>query len=338
MKIYLHIGAGKCGSSALQSYFSYNSDFTYRKCYAIIGIDGTISTGESILRTAKTNAFDYASSASFNNSSNENLFISNFRSSLDKLSTDYDEVLFSNEGWLEESQNFLEKSPIFENHIVEVIFIVRPPVEWINSAWWQWGQWGQWGKGNLNGWIHAQLSKTQWIDYYNKWNSLQFVSKVHTYSLSSDILKELSRLIEFKYSSSPQRHNNSSDYRLLRFFKLARSLRKNEHTPNIEFSLNRHITSTGTPDWILSRDNIGKILSSTKESNLKIRDLISNEDITTNDKWWGNGYYKDIDKDLKIDAELSKESLIKMLEEAYLIIHDLDMKIRRHHKQHHTIE
>ncbi|WP_096739051.1 hypothetical protein [Pseudoalteromonas atlantica] len=323
MKIFLHIGAGKCGSSSIQNYLTYNNRLSERKCYATIDVDGSIALGEKLINRAKANIFDYSSSVSLRHL--DDGFKKKLKNSLELLSHNYDEVIFSNEGWLEEIDKFSLLDDVFNGYVVEVIFIVRSPVEWINSAWWQWGQWSG---HKLDDWINAQIPKVKWYDYYNNWNSLPYISKVNVFSLSTDILYEISQLIDFKYIPNERQANASSDYRLLRFFKLARELRKDEHSPHIEFSLNRYLTSIGKPDWVISKKNIGAILSLSSKSSAAMKELIINSNIEKDDRWWGNGYYKFIESKLNIDADLEKKELIEMLKEAYIVIHELDKTIR----------
>tara|TARA_R110001583_G_scaffold17482_2_gene70653 strand:+ start:18732 stop:19736 length:1005 start_codon:yes stop_codon:yes gene_type:complete len=327
MKIYVHIGAGKCGSSSIQNFFSYNNQFSTKKAYCAIGTSGEVFTGENISNLAKSNVYDYLSSANLSLFKDDSDAKDKLKSSLQSLSLKYDAILLSNEGWLEQSNLFEDLDDVFSNYEVQVLLVVRPPVEWLNSGWWQWGQWSG---VELEQWLFASLSKTRWFDYYTKWDSLNSVKKVTTIALNGDVLTEFADIIGFNYSAPKGKTNISSDSKLLRLFKERRSLRPSPHEPQVEFSLNRHITSKGKPDWVISRSNIAKILRETEESNLNLLSTLHDRSVVENDsRWWGRGYYKNIDESIMIDKPLNKDELYDMLESAYHAIHKLDMELRK---------
>jgi len=332
MKIYLHIGAGKCGSSSIQNFFSYNPDLGDRKAYCAINADGFIHESDDIRVLASRNVYDYLSSVSlsvfYGNQERRN----NLKNSLHDLSSKYDEVLFSNEGWLDESTLFEELSDVFECYDVEIIFVVRTPVEWLNSGWWQWGQWSG---ASLDDWLDANIIKTDWYSYYELWNRISVVNEVRTLCLSQDILKEFSSIINFDYIPLKSNSNISSDYRLLRFFKERRALRPSPHSPQIEFSLNRYLQPIGKPDWVISRDKVAKIFRLTEHNNEKLLKVLFNPEAFESDpRWKGDGYYKDIDKKLALDVKLTEEQLLDMLEESYKVIHELDRELRNVQSHH----
>ncbi|WP_417697040.1 hypothetical protein [Psychromonas sp.] len=327
MKIYLHIGAGKCGSSSIQNYFTYNNQFHPKKAYCAITSSGDVITGNTLESLARKNVYDYSSSVSFVAIKEDLVKKKALKDSLANLSLQYDEIVLSNEGWLDEFEIFESFSDVFNAYEVEVLFIVRPPVQWLNSGWWQWGEWSD---VNLETWINANISKVLWFDFYSKWDAADIVSKVHTVVLERDVLIELSEIIQFDYKPLGKNTNVSSDYQLLRLFKERRALRPSPHDPRVEFSLNRHIVSKGKPDWVLSQVDISKILRKTEESNQRLLNVVYNPSAINNDmRWWGKGYYKDIDLSLNINAKLDTEELYDMLEDAYKVIHKLDMELRK---------
>lgn len=328
MKIYLHIGAGKCGSSSIQEYFSHN-DIGARKKYVSIAKDGTLIHGENQRNIAKTNIYNYVSSVSLNFFDDLNIVKGNLTTSLDLMSKDCNTLIMSNEGWLSESENFENIGCCFDKHEVEVIFVVRTPIEWLNSAWWQWGVWTD---SKLEDWIVANIPSCDWFNYYDKWNKVSYIKKVNVIPLSKDILVDFSGMIGFNYLKSNEKSNISSDYRVLRFLKKKRILRPEPHDPSIEFCVNRHVRNGGDPDWVINRELIILVLKRLKDNNMKLVDVMETKhqlDMISDDRWWGKGFYKEYDQRVAMTDDIGKSDLLDMLEEAYLAIKKLDIENRQ---------
>lgn len=327
MKVYLHIGAGKCGSSSIQNYFSNNVSFSHRSAYCVLNKKGEIFSGKRITLESKRNIYDYQASSSFRafDSHFEKACL-NITTSLSKLSEQFDVIVLSNEGWLEEVNSLERIMPFFDGCDVEVLLFVRPPVEWVNSAWWQWGQWCD---IDINKWYVRNIAKTLWFDYYKSFSALEGITAVSVFAIEGDVLNQLSSHLDFDYESKNNNANKSSDYRLLSFFKENRKLRPGPHDSQLEFCINRHIQSVGKPDWVLSCKQVGHILNQTQDSNDKLLTIIKNPDAVKNDpRWWGRGFYKDADKWLVQNRGLSREDLSSMLVEAYEKIFELDLALR----------
>ncbi len=330
MKIYFHIGAGKCGSSALQEYFSYNNSHEYYGfLYGAVAKNGSIAIKNEVENRAQKSPYNYCSSCSLITLQDE--FLANFKSSLLLLSNKCDTLLLSNEGWINESDVFHTLSDVLNCYECEVIMLIRPPVLWLNSAWWQWGAWSN---VELDLWLSRNIKNVCWSSFYDKFQLVDFIKKVHVIPLSNDIVNSVNEIVSLPLIEEREKSNVSSGNNLLRFFELKRTLRPSPHHSNIEFALNRYVKNTGKPDWVISRLNITKILKRTYESNLKLLENMSNSDkelVLNDNSWWGKGYYAHYDDRLRIEYNPSYDELSGQLEEAYQIIFLLDKKIRDLH-------
>ncbi|CAH7428824.1 conserved hypothetical protein [Vibrio chagasii] len=319
MKIYLHIGVGKCASSSIQSFFSKNfKQGTF--AYACLNNDGTIDTGRKLKVQAQNIASGYRKSCSLEDI--DQLFLDNFEFSLTRLSLSYQSVLFSNELWLESEEQFSHLSSILSKYTVEVIMIVRPPVLWMNSAWWQWGRWSGISEDKY---VSKNVSK-QWLQAYHCYNSLPFVKKVHVLSLASNVMDSVFRIVGFNSSDLPvPKSNQASSQELLTFMTENREFRTGVHNAAKELILNKYLKSRTKANWVLSKANIDSLLEKTRESNVELSRLIVNENICENSAWWDSSFYNE--RVMERNHQIDNETLNSMLLEAYQII------IRLHHKK-----
>lgn len=323
MKIYLHIGAGKCGSSSIQHYFSKNPILNERTKYGCIEADGKIITGDLITKKSEKNVFDYYSSVSIKNLKDKNQTLEHLR----KLSKSTDKLILSNEGWLNELSEIEAIKDIFIDFDVEVIFIIRSPLEWLNSAWWQWGAWT-----NLDHhtWLKLNIENILWHDKYKEIHKLNFVKKIHVINLTKDILNEFFEIIKEEYDSCTS-SNKSSDQRILDVFLKRRTLRPSPHECHVEFSLNRHLKSVGKPKWVINEELCEEILRKSNNSNKEIAKLSKNSlSILNDERWWKVPNLDVVEEHLS--EQNNQDVLLDLLEESFLTIHKLDMKLRKINK------
>jgi len=143
----LHIGAGKCGSSSLQSSLSRTgkqlctSDNIHFE-YVAIRDNGEIFRSEDIQLYLQNTGYPSISSFDITSQSIDKVGISLAASQLNVIAEQDVNPVLSCEGWTSRATMFQEQQ-ILEKLGLQpsVIMFVRPPLDWINSAWWQWGAW-----------------------------------------------------------------------------------------------------------------------------------------------------------------------------------------------------
>ncbi len=338
MKIFLHIGNGKCGSSSLQHYFSYNHSRKGFK-YGVLKKNGHISTGVSVEQEASRKPSNYAMSYSLPSMLDDE-FLGQFRASLATLSTECEALLLSSEAFGSHFARFKQLDTILTQYEAEVIMIVRPPVQWLNSAWWQWLAWSN-QKSSAAG-IEQAVKKRNpaktWLKRIEQFESLNSVRKVHVLSLNDTFLSDIKALIGKQYFSERtdnenKKHNAASSRELLSFLKTKRSLRPNYGYAKTEFILNKYLKQRTKSDWVLTEENVKVLMDKNKPYNVELAKRIANENILNNDAWWSADFYHDKCQKVERDYKLSYAMLENLLEEAYHIIIKLDDALRSQSKK-----
>ena len=330
-KLLLHIGAGKCGSSALQEYLSINNilmtDQGSTVSYATIGPGGEITAGEAVSEKALSSVFQYSSSVGLSKVSNDSFHAETFAQSLEKI--DADVVVLSCEGWINEPHHSKDIFA-FNDFDIEVLVYVRAPLEWLNSAWWQWGAWSG---VEFSNWLNRTEASTYWINAIEKWVSHEFVNKIHVRLLPEDIIGDFLDLLSIKrdISLSSNQSNNSLPSSVLRFFQSHEELRPTPHESEIDFSLSRRLSGIRSrPDWVIDIPEVIGVLDRTKKTNLSLQAYMQKSELdkmNLDPSWWDVGHYS---KKIVSEPErkaLPVKALDKIAYEALVSLHSAELEI-----------
>lgn len=294
-KIILHIGAGKCGSSALQAYLSrvpvlrpVSGEILK---YGALGINGFIATGGSVTEKANSSIFQYSSSVLLTNTSDTH-FDENFRQSIKKINADI--LVLSCEGWLGQSKVAQDKLKCLTEYEVEVLVYVRPPVDWLNSAWWQWGAWNG---VQFDQWFSKSLPSTFWSRYIDAWKQIDFVDNIVIRNLPADVTQDFHEIYAVPPSTQKEERSNASlPGSVLRIFQQCSDLRPTAHEPQIDFSISRRLSQIRSrPDWVISSAQVDQAISATKDHNDKLldyMDIAQRNIMLTHKAWWEGEYYE----------------------------------------------
>ena len=184
-------------------------------------------------------------------------------------------VVLSYEGWINDSEIF-NKSRILSKSKVksEVICYIRPPVEWINSAWWQWGAWAE---VPFQYWINGTLRYACWYDRVMAWNEVDGVEKVTVHLLPKDIVSDFCQILGIPPIQT-SRSNAGLPASVLRLYQKSKQLRSGPHNSAIDFMLAHYLKESGDPAlWVLGPKLIDKMIFRTRESNLKLLEMLRKE-------------------------------------------------------------
>jgi hypothetical protein len=322
MSVTLHIGMGKCGSSSLQTFLTQNFrliDFNKKKyVYGILRPNGSLITGFNfyLLKKANFSNFGYISSANYKKVINDLASVGRLSRQLAKYNGNR-HLLLSNEGWGREYDLWSKYDPFTSSDIkVNIVMYIRPPVCWMNSAWWQWGAWTGL---DFSTWFERTLLKCNWNSVYEKWKSLPFVKDINVRVLTEDIVSDFCEHLNIDVTmfnrNNKYKVNQSLPSEILRFLQKYPELRPSAHSSKIDFILSRQLNLKGKPDWILDKHKIKKIVNSTHKSNMKIKQVLSSQHcqaMESDPRWWSENAYHDKkakSPHLLLESEIDYDSL-----------------------------
>lgn len=312
MKLFIHIGMPKCGSSALQTYLSHNPVVlnTNRNKFEYVAIqpDGSLLSGIDLTRIAASSEYDYVSTGAAKNFQRFGQAAkNNFMKQVCLLSERSDGLIISSEGWGQKAELFGEDC-LFANSDfdIHVITYVRPQVPWFNSAWWQWGAWSDYP---LRRWVNENRNAANWYRHAASWADKKWVSNLTIRMLPPNVIEDFSGILGVQVRDKSL-SNQSLPGSLLRLFQRNRELRAGPHDSAIEFILARRLklNETNTP-WVLRPQIIEKIIDHFRESNKKLLSMLSQdqaEAMSRDSRWWDLTAYESFEFEkpgpVKIDA------------------------------------
>ena len=321
----IHVGAGKCGSSAIQEALTarpvFKGEDGRRWTYAAIDGKGVLRSGTAIAEDPRR----LVKSALFRQlSKREALPLDALRDGLHAL----DGPILSNEGQINDLQGgqwLLEALDM----PVHVVAYVRPQVDYVNSAWWQWGAWSEMPRQD---WIEQRIKRALWGDILRRWQAIPQVRQVTVRLLPREVVSDVFGLFGAEPSSgeaAPRRSNVTLSGTLLRLLQRHPALRAT-FGKEIDFELSKLLARFGHPGdraptpWVIGPDLAQRILSRTAASNrvlLSMLDPDSAARMSGDPRWWEAGAYADravepFDPPAPADSEL--DALAAILLEAQL--------------------
>ena len=289
--ITLHIGASKCGSSALQTALSASPSIIRRNGthvnYAVLDEkNGRIIDKEELI--ASRGIFGYRVSPNVKDIITAPL--ESIRKAIRSYPTD---LIFSCESWLyhpEQWNDVLE----FLDVDVDVVVYVRPQVLVLNSAWWQWGAWSD---QEFDHWMMARLNASLWGFRAQKWTNLKRVRRLIVKPVPKDIVVDFyENVIGATMPKDAARSNPSLPGPLLRLFQRNRSLRPSFHSSRMDFALSDQVGLSDPSIWVLNREWIERILKKTREDNallMSLMDESSANQVSEDPQWWSPSAFSD---------------------------------------------
>ena len=243
-QLVLHVGAPKCGSSALQTALSRTPDLgagrgrKFRYVTAVFPDKTLLPSpvlryGAALRRDGIRSRFGYASFPDFPNPTPKvalqalELVLKNGRSGGHV-------PILSNEGWIMRHATFADLLARLGHPPVEVVAFLRPPLEWLNASFWQWGIWST---PNLTAWMdRAKLTYSFGLDL-EAWSRIPNV-RIRVRPSKPDIVGHFAALYDLPLQAGPS-SNVSSPPVLIGFLLRNRRLRPGAHDPQTEFIFQR---------------------------------------------------------------------------------------------------
>lgn len=293
MRLVIHPGFGKCASSSLQATLSlspvYNLDSKRRFHYLCLGKDSILS-GEHITKRARASAFDYASSVNASVLSKNSEKLNHLLEAVLEEYPSEDLLILSCEGWCQEPAQ-LNCLPVLQSLAEECVFIslVRAPVSWINSAFWQWGAWSNVSQET---WINkAGLRGANWFQ------SLMEIADVFPHAQHKVIpLTRGTDVIEAFFAAIGMQHkffkklrkisnNTSLPLEILHLYLRFPELRPDPHSSAIDFKIGRllsdkTLTLLNRKPWAITHAQVSILIDLLSQSVDNLADRFLNKEST----------------------------------------------------------
>ena len=298
-RLYLHVGFGKCGSSSIQAFLSNNPDFLCVNgdtlVYAAL-MQNQLIYGHELVKQAKLSPYHYKNSVSLATlkPAPKDYFASAVGDQLLTLLADK-AVVLSQEDWHQEADYWQEVDIFRQNSIdVTAIFYLRPPVTWINSAWWQWGAWSGL---DFEDWLLQTIDNIVYVNSIRKFSKIDWINKIEVRLLGKDLLTDFAHLLNIDLSNTQGLQtviNRSLPNGILRLYQTHPHLRPNPHASSIDFMLENFLQLDGTTDWVLTPDHITRIIKKSRNSNLALLDFLdqpSQAQLLADARYWDSSAY-----------------------------------------------
>jgi hypothetical protein len=307
--LFLHLGLGKCGSSSIQSAFSLSPEHVDKDGdplrYVALGQEQVLGP-RLVKERAQRNAHAYIASVApaglVRRSECSRQRAARFLQAQSGAS-----LVLSNEGWspafaypgfCEAIEELIQQcSPRKTTAIV----VVRPPVEWVNSAWWQWGAWQP--EPDFERWFQSALPSLVWQTQLDTVKRRFPEMDVRVLPLKSTLLADVSVLcgLEATALASPDgAANQSLPAVVLRLYQAFPDLRPGPHASGMDFSVLKALADPAVvfqrAPWVINQKQIRQILTQTQPSVGALMEAMSQADATAvrNDpRWWSAEAYQD---------------------------------------------
>lgn len=330
----LHAGFGKCGSSALQTALSGQPSLGNAASaveYAVLQSASVLSKA-SVTQAANASPFGYQTSIAAKPLAAQSR--SALRAKADVLRDlvgTGGTVILSNEGWVNDHDLFAEKKLLVALGLeCEVVMYVRPPVEWLNSGWWQWGAWTG---ARFPRWLNNTLDRVRWADRIKRWQEVPGVEKVTVRLLPDDVVSDFFSIVGVEAGGAKERRNGSLAGGILRMFQHHTELRPGPHESAIDFVLARHLSEVGgSAPWVMGPRPIERTIQATKDSNEQLLHLLDEEsaaEMAADARWWDPEAYNDRHREAPHKRALDRDGLDNLAAEAMQRIFELDTENRR---------
>lgn len=290
-RITLHVGAGKCGSTAIQDALTRRAVIPLaaggQANYTVIDKDGRVEAGDQV--TPRRNGMsrrsaDHAVLVGLGAGPFDNL-----RRALSAV----ENPVISSESYLsgsEPGRAFLARLGM----PVHVVVYVRPQVDYINSAYWQWDAWT--GKTPRE-WIRHRIKRSLWHNKISQWAAMPEVQTVTVRLLPRDVVADFLGVLGASPTNDPiaSRSNQSLPGAVLRFLQRHPDLRERYHEELIcvlpKLLEGRDL---GPVPWLVTPEMAQRIVRDTRGDNERLIEMLdpaSAEAMRADRRWWDADAY-----------------------------------------------
>jgi len=263
----LHIGAPKCGSSALQAALSAAPDHrdSQGQRYRYVGtgtVEGRIYPlyGGVVRRLGRSSEFGYSCwpnlrAASLPLSGHADPVWAALQRVMQNARQQGHVPMLSNEGWIGAAAAFGANFLAEPGRRADVVAFVRPPLDWMNAAYWQWGVWTGYGFAD---WLRLSGMRYALGAQLAQWAALEPVT-LHVGPSGQDVVAGFGQRFGLNLTAG-QAVNSAASPAFIGLQLRHRKLRRDGHDSAVEFVLQRWCGRyTARKPWAIAPEDIADL-------------------------------------------------------------------------------
>jgi hypothetical protein len=279
-QLILHVGAPKCGSTALQNALSMSPDLVDQQGRSLryiawrqVGKVGGALYGRDVVQAAQASAYGYVSWPNFRPDDPASVIFAGLdrvrRAGLARGHV----PITSCEGWISRAEAFAPYLARWGHPPVEVVAFLRPVVEWNNSAFWQWGIWNV---PSLDSWLTRGNLRYSFGRDLEAWSRIPNV-RVRFAWAQPDAVAQFAQWYGVSLEPALAR-NTSSSPPLVGVLMRHRRLRPDGHTAATEFVVQRWCPPVeGRKLWTVMARHVHQLRPMTQENLNALRRIASDD-------------------------------------------------------------
>lgn len=307
MTLVLHIGAPKCGSSALQTALSTCPQVRAPAGriirYGVILPDGLVS--RIAPHSAEKTLTGYHVSATAGD-----LVRAGVTALTGQRPARNETLILSCEDWLVNPFTLPDLVAEFDKDIIVVVYL-RPLPGWWNSAWWQWWAWSE---------IDFEtcfLVNPAWSSALALWKARLPRARFRFRVLPDDVVEDFfANVLEVpKPRVATQQSNRGLPGVILRLYQRNRVLRPGPDDHMVDFILSRRLNLRGPTPWVLGPGRIARMLEQSGPENRLIQRLLdpdAAEAMEADERWWRPRAYAHLSAEPHTPQEIDAAALVTL--------------------------
>jgi hypothetical protein len=281
----LHVGSGKCGSTAIRGALTRHPVIPLaagEATYVVVDRSGRVASGPEVAPGPLGRPRKSATMAELAALPPGRLEA--VRSRL--LATS--RPVMSSEHWLgtpEPGREVLGRLGL----AARIVAYVRPQVDYVNAAFWQWDAWDGTTREQ---WMRRRITRSRWHERVMRWRAIPEVERVTVRLLPGDVVTDFLGLLGAAPGAIPAqpRINQSLPGTLLRALQDRPALRA-AHASELAWVLPELLEGAdpAPAPWLLTPADVARIQSEQRAGNERLLDLLDEEDaarMRADRRWW----------------------------------------------------